>query len=363
MSKIPRTFCVTLKETPLRTKGFKETAEKAGIEFEFVYGMFGHKLGLVTKSPNSLETSNENIFMTNGQIGCALSHLMLWKMLLILPEDEFFIVEDDAEFVDGFKEKFQAIYAKLPLNWELAYVGWIPYGKDIPPIMIDEGISIRKPSATHAYLVKKSTLEKLISSVCPIYSPIDLTILHKLLPTINYYVFDPTLIHQKSYLSSDNPVWTSMVYDWDNDLYGVKHSIIKEMVLTSGWYGPERNGNECWRWSKEMFSLKLPTNITAITLVCTTPIDNQIILSSGDVVSKIPLRLGSNVVVIPTHNSPTLDGKMSSSFVPSQYDPNSQDARLLGICLKKIIFHIGEVNIEVGIEEFGMCPPPMAFKL
>jgi len=363
MNKLPRTFCVTLKETPLRTKGFKEEAAKAELEFEFFYGVLGRKLGLVPKSSNSLETSNETIFLTEGNIGCTMSHLMLWKMLAILPEDEFFIVEDDAAFVDGFKEKFQAIYAKLPVDWELAYVGWVPYGKDLPPIMIDEGLSIRKPSATHAYLVKKSVLEKLMTAVCPFYSPIDLTLLHKLLPTINYYVFDPSLAKQKSYLSSDDPVWTSMVYDWDNDLYGVKQTIIKEMGLETGWYGPERNEGECWRWSKEMFSLKLPTNITSLTLVCTTPIDNTLLLSSGEGTSEVPLRFGINSVTIPTNNQPTLDVKMQTAFVPSKYDANSHDNRLLGICLKKIIVNMGETAIEISIEEFGAAPRPMTFKL
>src|ERR1035437_6851535 len=100
MNEIPRTFCITLRETPVRTRSFSESAAKADVKAELFYGVFGKKLGMAPKYPNVLETPNSEIFMTEGAVGCTLSHLILWKALAILPENEFLVLEDDAFFTD-----------------------------------------------------------------------------------------------------------------------------------------------------------------------------------------------------------------------------------------------------------------------
>ena len=75
MNKIPRTFCVTLKETPIRTRMFMEMADQIGLKVEPFYGILGNRLGLVSKLSNKLETENDTVKITEGGIGCNLSHM------------------------------------------------------------------------------------------------------------------------------------------------------------------------------------------------------------------------------------------------------------------------------------------------
>lgn len=364
MNKLPRTFCVTLKETPLRTKGFMEVAKATGLEVTPFYGVFGTRLGLLSKYPDEIEAPGQGIFLNESAIGCALSHFVLWRHLLQLPDEEFLILEDDALFSPDFVQKFEEVYARLPKDWQMAYVGWIRYGKDIPPVMVDEGISIRIPTATHAYLVKKSILEDLCACLFPLQTPIDLIIVHRFLPKIKYYVFDPPLVTQRSYLNITDPVWTSLVYDWQNDLYGCKKDIIKDLALREGWHSVERNDKNIWRWSHNIFTIKVPPNVDSLTLECTIPIENILEFGEGENKQTFRMKIGNNSLTVNTKGIELLSGKMMVAFVPAKYNTNSSDQRMLGISLMRVIINMGTTVIPVGVEELSAAiSPPNTFKL
>lgn len=364
MSKIPRTFCVTLKETPLRTKGFMEVAKAAGLEVTPFYGVFGTRLGLLPKYPNEIEAPGLGVSLNESAIGCALSHFVLWRHLLQLPDEEFLILEDDALLPPDFVEKFEGVYARLPKDWQMAYVGWIRYGKDMPPVTVDDGISIRIPTATHAYLVRKSVLEDLCACLFPLQTPIDLTIVHRLLPKIKYYVFDPPLVIQRSYLNTTDPVWTSLVYDWQNDLYGCKKEIVKDLALMDGWHRAERDDKNIWRWSQNLFTIKVPPNVDSLTLECNTPVENILEFGEGDNKQIFRLKIGTNSLTVSTKGTGLLSGKMMVAFVPAKYDTNSSDQRVLGISLVRVIVNMGTTAIPVGVGELSeKLPPNITFKL
>lgn len=348
---IPRTFCITLKETPQRTKGFLESAKSANINAELFYGVLGVRLGLSAKNPNTLECPKGDVYVTEGSIGCTLSHYMLWKTLQHQPESEFLILEDDVELYDGFQQKFENLYYRLPKDWDMVYVGWFPHGYDKNPVIVDEGISIRLPSATHAYLIKKAILEKLCECMIPIQSKIDLTLVEKFLPKIKYYVFDPSIVSQKSLLNHKDSIWNSIVYDWKLDLYGTRKKMLRELSLLDGWYSIEKDKDNYWIWSKDNFSINIPPKIDNITLKLSTPIQNVLSLTCNNVQKDIPLNVGDNEIALGTGNANKLEGKLNTPFIPSQMDNNSSDSRTLGICLKKIEVNISGENIPIEVYE------------
>jgi GR25 family glycosyltransferase involved in LPS biosynthesis len=362
MNEVPRTFCITLKETPLRTRSFNDSAKTAGVTAELFYGVFGKKLGMIPKYPNILESSNSEIFMTEGAVGCVFSHLTLWKALSILPENEFMVLEDDALFTEGFKDKFHSLYIKLPSNWEFVYVGWIPYGNDMIPVKVEEGISIQLPSATHAYLVKKSVLERLVDATYPIQSPLDLTLINKVLPTINYYVFDPSLVGQKSYENTSDSMWASLVYDWKNDLYNCKKKLMREVSLDEGWHLSEENETEVWRWSKDRFTINVPKSIDSLSIVCSVPFSNEIIITVGGHENKLPLKVGTNEISVITYGETLISGVVTNPFVPSEKSSDTDDPRVLGICLKRLIMKMGVVTIPIEFSDLSPAlSPPLKF--
>ena len=364
MNKTPRTFCVTLKETPIRTRMFMEMADQIGLKVEPFYGILGNRLGLVSKLSNKLETENDTVKITEGGIGCNLSHMCLWKALQQLPEDEFLVFEDDAVVQPTFVEDFLNRCSKLPDDWQMVYVGFVPYGFDIGPIPVEEGICIRLPSATHAYMVKKNVLQELIDGMYPFQSNIDLALLKRVLPKLRYYVFDPGLAHQRSYLNSQDKTWISLVYDWKNDIYGVKKKLLDGLDLSEGWHPLERNETDMWRWSHGEFKINLPKNLDGIVLCCTSPIDNEVIITSGPDEANVPVKHGENVILLAPRGHTEIHGKMKVPFIPSEMEPGSKDTRPLGICLKRIILKVGEADVEIPVSDLTKGPLPSAsFKL
>lgn len=365
MFKIPRSFCITLKETPLRTEGFVKLANESGLtDVSLFYGVFGPRMKLTPTLSNELECPGQNIFMTEGSVGCYLSHYILWNVLLNLPEDEFFIMEDDAVFAEDFLKKFECLYNKLPSPWDMVYVGWLPHGGEDKKTVVDEGICIRQPCATHAYLIKKTALRMACEMLHPCCSPIDLTIRAKLLPRLTYYVLDPSLVGQRSYLAAGDPVWNSLGYDWKTDLYGVRRKLLKELSLGEGWHNIEKNNTENWRWSKDSFTIQIPPTAQSVVLECSTPIENSLKLVLGNACVDFPLTVGNNIIDIHTENLDKIEGKLEAPFIPSEHDQNSLDARVLGICLKKVSLVTGLTKIDVDVSELSPpAPLPISFKL
>src|ERR1035437_1301877 len=200
MNEVPRTFCVTLRETPKRKEEAEKYFDQIGLKAEFFYGIHGESFGLKTTIPNYAILPGRESFITQGAVGCLLSHLMLWNVLIHQPEDEFLILEDDVVFVDGFEEKFVKLKGELPADWEMVYLGYLisggTYGEGTT--YVSENVIICKPVCTHAYMVKKSALKTLIETNQLAWNPLDIQIIERSLPKLKYYAVKEPLISQRS---------------------------------------------------------------------------------------------------------------------------------------------------------------------
>lgn len=357
MKKI-KTFVISLRDAPIRTEYIIEQCKLNNIEAELFDAVDGYKLGLIPEYTNKLEFPDLDLKMSKGCVGCALSHYILWNIIKYLPYEEFLILEDDCIFGDNFSQKFDELYNKLPVDWEMAYVGWIAYGKDIDPLPVADGISIRIPSATHAYLVKKSVLSKLINSVHPLSSPIDLLIIAKVLPLIKYYVFDPPIVNQKSYMNFKDFDWLSSIYNWELDIYGLRRKLAREIKFVEGWYGLETDDNCWWRWSTQQFKILIP-NIRGLHLKFSSAEENKLILTRNDkVVNEISIVVGDNDVVIDNSEevgASLWSGSLKSSFVPARSNSNSTDTRELGIRIMKVEVEINQtLKIPIDIQRISI---------
>jgi len=69
--------------------------------------------------------------LTDGGIGCALSHMMIWRDIIKRVGDgnadgsaNFLVLEDDCSFIDGFSEELlNERISYVPEDWELVYLG------------------------------------------------------------------------------------------------------------------------------------------------------------------------------------------------------------------------------------------------
>jgi GR25 family glycosyltransferase involved in LPS biosynthesis len=345
-----KTFVITL---PSRKEYIQEECSKHNLEIEIFDAIIGKSLGLIPIKYNKLEFPQLDVKMSLGSVGCALSHYLLWNLLKYLPNEEFLILEDDCIFCENFSSKFKSIYSSLPSDWEMAYVGWIKYGYDITPVHVNEGLSIRIPSATHAYMIKKSAIPILINSLHPLSSPIDLHIINNALKKLKYYVFDPSLIEQNSYMNHSNFNWVSSCYDWEIDNHNLKKILCNSFKFVDGWYNIESNQADYWKWSRKEFQFICPPT-HELLMEFSSVIENKLILKWDNKTYQIDVTPGTNKIVLNIFNqaSTLIEGILECTYTPCNFNLQSTDNRELGICLSKIDMCLNNITtIPINIRE------------
>ena len=253
MNQVPRTFCITLRETPERKETAKKYFETLGLNVEFFEGVHGQSFGLKTTIPNYNVIPGREYFIPQGAVGCILSHLMLWNVLQHLPEEEFLILEDDIIVPDDYAAKFDKLKSELPADWEICFVGWSPAGNEyskVPSTHITENIVVTTPVCTHAYMVKKSAIKTLIETNQLAWDALDHQILRRSLPKMKHYAFSPPLITQRSVtnINLKNEVWHSLCYDWDMAEVLTAHGN-DSVRFGAGWHPLEKNDEGYMIWS------------------------------------------------------------------------------------------------------------------
>lgn len=200
-------FCLTLKDTPKRKEYALQHFKENKLDVEFFEGINGEKFGLRTSIPFTEYEGGEELFIKQGRIGCLLSHYMLWKTLLYLPYEEIIIFEDDVVLEENFIEKFHEYKAQLPTDWDYVFLGHccLPpeeYNIKISNNIISGSIS---PLCTHAYMIKKSSLETLLDTNHKAWMAVDIQIQKLTLKILKHYTFIPPIANQVSLMRQKNP--------------------------------------------------------------------------------------------------------------------------------------------------------------
>ncbi|HID7485450.1 TPA: glycosyltransferase family 25 protein [Morganella morganii] len=90
------TYVISLKEELARRKNIKTQLDNLNIKFEFFDAIdlrSANSLDLKDKCKNK---TNLNRKLTSGEIGCALSHINIYKRIISNEEDWSWVIEDDA---------------------------------------------------------------------------------------------------------------------------------------------------------------------------------------------------------------------------------------------------------------------------
>jgi len=113
--------------------------------------------------------------MSPGEVGCARSHVALWRMLLESSCDNMLILEDDCQFVRyRFAQALQCALEQVPSDWGILYLGFSSRGPR-EYVSTTDWVHVYKPTYgfhTHAYLVTRSAAEVLLNQL-PVQGPID----------------------------------------------------------------------------------------------------------------------------------------------------------------------------------------------
>lgn len=108
---------INLNRSPDRLKNIKQNLAKYNIKFNRFEAIDGSKLTDADISNNTTLLCR-NVLCSRSIIGCALSHISIWKSISLLPDipnNKFHIIlEDDSRFTDKTIEYFESL-AKSPL--------------------------------------------------------------------------------------------------------------------------------------------------------------------------------------------------------------------------------------------------------
>jgi GR25 family glycosyltransferase involved in LPS biosynthesis len=220
-------ICINLKRRPDR----KELVEKLFIEQNLKY-IFHEAVDGNELTPNEqlINLLKLNDFGSKkGVIGCALSHLNLWKELIVtLTKKYYIVVEDNIKLHFKFKEYLLQIQHKLLdlYNWDILFLGFHVY-KNIHnlynPNNLDDDLEIKiidfdyqnYIGGTFGFIVSKTGAEKLIAYINSngILHGIDYLI--KIVPNLQIYQLEKFIIYSDWVYSNDSNVDTDIQKNYD----------------------------------------------------------------------------------------------------------------------------------------------------
>ena len=166
---------ITLKEFD-RSDMIKKTlkiCQKLSIDVEIFYGVYGKK---IVKEGNKLTYENESYTydpkerlngqpMTDGEFGCAWSHLSVYKKLRDDPKyNNYLVLEDDAELCDLYALNNAII--NLPKKYDICHIGesvWYPFNTISPVNNTYFNVQKQFFNGAMAYFISKTGANKLIS--------------------------------------------------------------------------------------------------------------------------------------------------------------------------------------------------------
>ncbi|MDH3000857.1 hypothetical protein A1D23_10355 [Chelonobacter oris] len=201
-----RIFIVNLKLSLDRKDYMIKLCNLFGLNVEFVEAVYGKELqkSFVDSIYDSLKSYHTiGREMTLGEIGCALSHIRIYKYILEHNIDVALILEDDVFFEKDLLNALEQINL-YPEDWNLVLLGH--YSTHINGREIESPVSYRRRFklntgslyklmgygyGTHGYLINQIGAKKLVNATRIIYKPIDhytsdnsILNIYALLPTV-----------------------------------------------------------------------------------------------------------------------------------------------------------------------------------
>ena len=172
-----KTIVLTVRGSS-RIERVENHLKSSGIQdYKLFYGISGVRSGLEAGFTYDIDHPGSGYKINNKQLGCTLSHWILWNHLEFVSRDSeddyWMIVEDDVLFRDGWKEKVDEAIRDLPMHWDILYAGHCCILDKIDGY-VREGLLVARPFCTHCYIVRKKALPILIEENEKIWAPIDI---------------------------------------------------------------------------------------------------------------------------------------------------------------------------------------------
>ncbi len=211
MEGIDATFIVNLDRSTARMAEMARQCEQQGIPFARFPAVDGAKVP--SGEMKRLVAPICRVGCTTSMVGCALSHMALWRTVVERGHARTLVMEDDAQLVPQFKQKLRRALADVPPDFDVLLLGcFFLCNKDrnyptylqtaravLPGKRNDTRTwgSIFVPeffAGTHCYVVSLQGARKLLQLIPRVTGHIDLSMNH---PSLRVYAASPDLAYQR----------------------------------------------------------------------------------------------------------------------------------------------------------------------
>jgi GR25 family glycosyltransferase involved in LPS biosynthesis len=159
------------------------------------------------------------IRMSDGEVGCCMSHLGVWKKVIEDDLEMCLVIEDDAlKIIPNFQNIIFDLYKKLPEDWDVFLIGFSTFNETCKKVSEDI-YKVKDFILTHCYLINKSGAKKLIESL-PINAPLD-----TFMSSVSNYV---NIYRHNHLIRRDVTRKTSYLINQYGDVSQIKHTNIIE---------------------------------------------------------------------------------------------------------------------------------------
>jgi GR25 family glycosyltransferase involved in LPS biosynthesis len=203
----------------------------------------GRKLTLGPLVTRLFKTND--FFWKKAVMGCALSHLKLWNMLISEPAEiqSFLILEDDARLSPEWRNAWNIAYKSLPAEWDCVYLGGVlppnragfvntleRVGPGLAKVAPNKMFGQPEPTSyfhfcAYAYVLSRRGAEKILGSILErdgYWTSADHMVCNRV-DTMKLYVLDPLVAGASQ---DDDPMYKSAQFNnfsridnFDSDLW------------------------------------------------------------------------------------------------------------------------------------------------
>ena len=146
-----KAYCINLKRRPDRLKHITKECEKHDLE-----------MVLIEASDGKIDFPDAPPRIWQAAYGCQLSHIKALELIFESGEDGL-ILEDDCQFDNDFKERFDKCFNELPNDFDVFFLGGSLLLENSSESYSDNLLRAKRVLCTHSYYVSRKAVKSLLN--------------------------------------------------------------------------------------------------------------------------------------------------------------------------------------------------------
>ncbi len=238
-------YIINLKQSSERRRNIINEVDTQNINnYEIVNAVDGNKLS--DKELEKLTFKNKNNYnswgpkLTPSQVGCALSHIKIYKEFLKSDNEFAFILEDDAIFLREFDSTLKNfIFKNLKYKKQILLLSEL---KEFLTNPIDKNenfeiVNVTNAFYTHSYVINREAAKSIINFNYPLKTVADNFVFFKIycgikLTGLNPYILDQDKKNFKTTIEMQQEYEKNFLFK--RSIYKIKNKILKRFIKFSG---------------------------------------------------------------------------------------------------------------------------------